>query len=98
MNPADAEKFEKRYSEGSERETRVTLRLSEAMARAIDDLTARTGGSKAEAIRQAVGTQLYLMQSIAEGDEVLLKKSNGDVSKLVFQDYRPRNPKFGIAE
>lgn len=83
MDVSKTAQFEKRYAKEESTETQLSLRLSSAMVKALDDLAQMTGDtSKAETIRKAVGTQLLLHQAIKDGDEIILRKPDGTMMRL----------------
>ncbi len=61
----------------SDKESRVTLRLSPTTKKALDDIK-ELGGFKTiqEAVRRAIGDELFLQRQQNAGWNVLLKKGN----------------------
>ncbi len=65
--------------------TRVTVNLPEKVWEALTELADEKSISKTDALRRAISTEVFLNQAIKEGAEVLLRRKDGTVERLIFQ-------------
>ena len=66
--------------------TRLTLRLSPDANAALDRLCDQRGGvNRAEAIRRAIGTELFLVDAVNSGSRILLEDRNKNVREIILR-------------
>lgn len=63
----------------------ITANFTGEAADALRKLCKLSGGSMLDAIRRAIGTELYLRERIADGARVSIQERNGDVRALVLK-------------
>jgi metal-responsive CopG/Arc/MetJ family transcriptional regulator len=66
--------------------TRLTLRLSPEANAALDEICRLRGGvSRAEAIRRAIGTELFLVEASSEKSRILLEDKNKNIREIILR-------------
>ena len=66
--------------------SRLTLRLSPEANTALDRLCGQRGGvSRAEAIRRAIGTELFIVEQINSGARILLEDKGKNVREIILR-------------
>jgi hypothetical protein len=64
------------------REARITIRLTSQARTAVDRIAALLGGvSAADAIRRAIGTELYLLEEQERGARILIEHRDTEITR-----------------
>jgi hypothetical protein len=64
---------------------RVTVNFAIETYNLLQDLAKRQKVSMSEALRRAIKLHAFLLKRIDEGDKVLIKKKNNDVTELLLE-------------
>lgn len=70
---------------------RVIVNLPEAQVEEIKQISAETGSSRTQIVRDAIATLLFLRRELAQGGRVLLER-NGERRELLFSWARETSP------
>ena len=61
----------------------VTIHVSEEIFRALQEIAQRRGVDVSEALKEALGQDLFLLREIANGSKVLVKRPGRTAQQLV---------------
>lgn len=65
--------------------TRMTISLSEDVAKLLEWLAETQSVTKNEALRKAIATEAYFQKEMAEGSKILLQKRDKEIREVVFR-------------
>lgn len=69
-----------------EAETKLTLRLSPEAREALETIARKRGGvSLAEAVRRAIGTELFLINEQERDSRILVEDKNKNIRQLILR-------------
>lgn len=72
-------------AEAEEGASRLTLRLSPEARAALEKLTKLKGGTYADIIRKALGTELFLVEQNQNGSRILIEDRNKNMREIVLR-------------
>ena len=73
-------------SEHRREETKLTLRLSPEARSALETIARKRGGvSFAEAVRRAIGTELFLINEQDKDSRILIEDKNKNIRQLILR-------------
>ncbi len=61
----------------------MTIQLSQELYEALQEIARRRGVDVADAIRAAIGSDLFILRETANGSKILVKRSDASLNELV---------------
>ncbi len=68
-----------------ESKKKYNFRLADTTVEALESIAKERGITLTEALRQSIGTEVYLRKAVKNGAKVLLQEEDGNLKELVFK-------------